>query len=436
MAQKKIFVEGKNVQRSGRGSVSRTKVVSSAKAETTANTESVPDVRQLPDLLIEQLSRLEVAIPCEECTEANYTADASFVKKLVQLATTGIYTYFYERDVSLNAFKGWVGHHWIRAKGIKVKDIRKVSQFAFVAVFYMQKERNEALETEIASIRSSIAAHFTWTPECENQSFKPNEVPTWIWLKGITSWLKNSVAGIFQSIGPVLRLPVTTKELTSHEVSALVLWDPSVPHLQMVTVDLKWEGKRVLRLGFHASFDVLGAEKNTDQHQGDAADTLAQDWDIKPILFRNRWKKTTALSWTKGLSAKSRAEASQHGDFRRQEGANSPLRPVHSHLKEVAAASSSATGEIQHVQEVHQHCVQPDGSRNEEPQPMAIVLVQEDTVMSRSRRLVQIERVAVRRSSINFPGINEVDQFLPVVRPAEHQLEKEQTPSKSTKTQG
>ncbi|KAL3676657.1 hypothetical protein R1sor_026605 [Riccia sorocarpa] len=99
------------------------------------------------------------------------------------------------------------------------------------------------------------------------------------------SKLEVAIPCIFQSIGPVLRLPVIIKELVSHEVRALILWDPTVPPLQTVTMDLKWPGGRIRRLGFHVSFEALGAEEKLGQQTEGNASSLPTQWNAKPTLF-------------------------------------------------------------------------------------------------------------------------------------------------------
>ncbi|KAL3701768.1 hypothetical protein R1sor_019790 [Riccia sorocarpa] len=174
-----------------------------------------PESKSLPDTLIQQLALLEVAVPVSNVNEPNFVAEPLFLTNLILLATTAVYTFCYEGDITLEAFRSWAGQNWTRSKGIKIKETRKIAPFAFLTVVESEKKRDEALSIEIASIRTSTAAHFTWTLECENQSFKPAEVPTWLKFSGIPSWLKESVPGILKSTCPVLRLPLATKDLSN-----------------------------------------------------------------------------------------------------------------------------------------------------------------------------------------------------------------------------
>ncbi|KAL3675645.1 hypothetical protein R1sor_025593 [Riccia sorocarpa] len=195
----------------------------------------------LPEALINQLSKLEVAVQATDSTPANFTP---------------------------------------------------------IPPSFRKADRDKALADEIATIPTSTAAHFTWTPECENQGFKPVEVPTWIRLSGIPSWLKDSVTGIFQSVGPVLRLPLATKGLANQEVSALILWNPNSEPLKSVLVDLELPGGKRARLAFPARFEVQKTEDEGHTVNSKQTNLLERlkSWQDVLTLFRNKPAQGQAAS--------------------------------------------------------------------------------------------------------------------------------------------
>ncbi|KAL2622994.1 hypothetical protein R1flu_003199 [Riccia fluitans] len=99
--------------------------------------------------------------------------------------------------------------------------------------------------------------HFSWTPECENKDFKPKEVPTWVQIEDIPSWLREKVLDVFTAVGPVLRLPISTKAHSASTVGELILWNLADPPIKEVTSDLNWAEGRKTRLSFKVKFQDL-----------------------------------------------------------------------------------------------------------------------------------------------------------------------------------
>ncbi|KAL2650711.1 hypothetical protein R1flu_018839 [Riccia fluitans] len=155
------------------------------------------------------------AVPRKERVEANFKTEATFFKFLVSLASKAVYSYCFEGEISLDSFKNWANIHWTKDRGLKLLSVRKISQFASVTAFVSKADRDSALSVKVASIRSSTAVHCTWTPECKNVNFRPPEAPTWVQLTGIPTWLKDSVPRIFKTIGPLLHLPLATRNLVA-----------------------------------------------------------------------------------------------------------------------------------------------------------------------------------------------------------------------------
>ncbi|KAL2633657.1 hypothetical protein R1flu_005136 [Riccia fluitans] len=152
-------------------------------------------------------------------------------------------------EVLIDAFRGWSGVNWQKSQGLKILNIRKLHGSAFVTTFGSSHDRDTAIALEAATIRGSAVAHVLWSPECENKSYKPRKIPTWVQIDDIPSWLKTKVADIFSVVGLVLRLPLSTKGLMSLKVGGLILWDPDIPPIKEVTVDLNWRiGKKTLGL--------------------------------------------------------------------------------------------------------------------------------------------------------------------------------------------
>ncbi|KAL3697917.1 hypothetical protein R1sor_011993 [Riccia sorocarpa] len=172
------------------------------------------------DMLIQQLANLEMVTDREESV-VHFQPDKSFITDLLKLSATAVYSYYFEGEITLDGvvlrsvrevkrhvyFDLYemllIGNRMpiFKAQGLKTVSVRHVWQFAFVTAFETEKQKDEALEVEVANIRSSTVAHFTWTVECENIAFKPLERPIWLQLSGIPTWLKKSVPGIFKSAG-------------------------------------------------------------------------------------------------------------------------------------------------------------------------------------------------------------------------------------------
>ncbi|KAL2652588.1 hypothetical protein R1flu_020716 [Riccia fluitans] len=244
------------------------------------------------DILIARLERLEVAVPRKERLEANFKTEATFSKHLVGLASKAVYSYCFEGEISLDSFKNWANIHWTRDRGLKLLSVRKISQFAFVTVFVSKADRDSTLSIEVASIRSSTAVHYTWTPECKNVNFRPPEAPTWVQLTGIPTWLKDSVPGIFKSIGPLLHLPLATQNLAAPTVGALILLNFTQDPLKEVTVDLSWLDGNIASPVYRgtdyepASEDVLGGNvppEGVNLNSSSANSERASDLETIPV---------------------------------------------------------------------------------------------------------------------------------------------------------
>ncbi|KAL3679741.1 hypothetical protein R1sor_022697 [Riccia sorocarpa] len=89
------------------------------------NTRESTSQSSISDILIGRLANLEVSANREESVEPHFKADASFVKNLVKLSSTAVYSYCFEGEVSLDGFKSWTGIHWVRKQGLKIESTDK-----------------------------------------------------------------------------------------------------------------------------------------------------------------------------------------------------------------------------------------------------------------------------------------------------------------------
>ncbi|KAL3696585.1 hypothetical protein R1sor_010661 [Riccia sorocarpa] len=112
-------------------------------------------------------------------------------------------------------------------------------------------------------------------------------------LSRIPTWLKSSIPDIFKSVGPLLRLPLTTTDLVAPSVGALILWDHTQEAPKEITVDLIWPNARVTRLAFPAVFKIDSLNDSAPQtDKAQSSDKQPVEWtgDAKPTLFRNKKK--------------------------------------------------------------------------------------------------------------------------------------------------
>ncbi|KAL2610703.1 hypothetical protein R1flu_029276 [Riccia fluitans] len=114
--------------------------------------------------LIQRLERLDVSIPWKAGVAANSQTESSCIRQRAALSELAIFSFCFEGDLPLDAFRGWVGMEQSRTV-----HRRRLHQFAFVTTFWSSHERDEALQLEVAVIRGSPVIHYSWAPECENE---------------------------------------------------------------------------------------------------------------------------------------------------------------------------------------------------------------------------------------------------------------------------
>ncbi|KAL3698331.1 hypothetical protein R1sor_012407 [Riccia sorocarpa] len=101
------------------------------------------------------------------------------------------------------------------------------------------EDRDRAIQSRVAVVRSALLVHYPWTAIVEDSNFSPVEKPTNVEIKNCPTWAKDLIPDIFAAIAPVLRISPAARNLLVENPRATILWDPSKPRPRVVSLEIE-----------------------------------------------------------------------------------------------------------------------------------------------------------------------------------------------------
>ncbi|KAL3675516.1 hypothetical protein R1sor_025464 [Riccia sorocarpa] len=218
---------------------------------------------------------------------------SSSLKLVVTLEEVGVFFYCFKGSVSLEGFRGWIASNWVSTKKFPIVSSRPIGSSAFVTIFESGEDRDKALESRVATVRSTLLVHYPWSPQVDDPRFTPSENP--LPSKFCSTWAKDLLPEVFGTIAPVLRISPAAKALSVENPHATVLWDPSRPRPKSIALEIEGEGEyaRSCKLKLLVKFPDI--EEPTVPSNHDSQQT--KPWgETRKTTFSGVSNSTTAAS--------------------------------------------------------------------------------------------------------------------------------------------
>ncbi|KAL3686980.1 hypothetical protein R1sor_013289 [Riccia sorocarpa] len=128
---------------------------------------------------------LKAVSPANEVIVQVLISTKESIKNIKNLAEKAIFTYYFQGEPAVGAFRNWAQIHWGRKLNTQVEAVLEPGQKGILTVLTSGEARDEILQNPHAQIRGCLVAHLPWTPEMDIEDYKPTAKPVQIEISGV-----------------------------------------------------------------------------------------------------------------------------------------------------------------------------------------------------------------------------------------------------------